>query len=203
MRVTSVLISGLLIGFFGGCKQSAEPTVYTVAKEANATTPTSPVASGAIGPAGEMANSSFSPPVAGMSGHEPEWEVPVHWVSSAGSAMRKASYAVNHPEGALDVAVTAFPGDVGGPLANVNRWRRQIGLDLIGADELDTDYTPLGGQEPGFYTELIGSEQSTLSATFVHDGNSWFFKMTGPTAAIEKERAEFLAVVRGLHFPGH
>ncbi len=39
--------------------------------------------------------------------------------------MRKGSYALG---GGAEVAITAFPGDVGGVLANVNRWRGQAGL---------------------------------------------------------------------------
>ena len=43
--------------------------------------------------------------------------------------------AKNRPS--VDLIVTKFPGDVGGVLANVNRWRKQIGLQPIGDDELD------------------------------------------------------------------
>jgi|TARA_B110000438_G_scaffold232862_1_gene228702 hypothetical protein len=199
MRLQLVLISGLLIALFSGCKQSTEPTVYSVPKDSEiaTVTPSTPT------PAGDMAGSSFTPPVAGMNGHAPSWTVPDDWKTSPGSAMRKASYAVTHPEGTLDVSVSAFPGDVGGPLANVNRWRQQIGLSPLSAADLDPYYAPLDGMEPGFYTELIGAQQSTLAATFVHDGNSWFFKISGPTASIEKERADFLTVVRGVNFAGH
>ena len=133
----------------------------------------------------------------------PEWQTPANWTQSTASAMRKASYAITHPEGTLDVAVTSFPGDVGGPLANVNRWRQQIGMGPISAAELDANYAPLQGQEPGFYTELMGPETSTLAATFVHGGHSWFFKMTGPTAAIAKEREAFLQMANSVHFAGH
>jgi len=54
-----------------------------------------------------------------------------------GSSVRRGSYAVSGAEGAGDVSITAFPGDVGGNLANVNRWRGQLQLapvsDLNGA----------------------------------------------------------------------
>ena len=201
MRLLQASTLCLSVFVLAACKRSTEPTVYTVPKEEASISPNSAQAAPAL--AGDMASSSFTPPVASNGGHAPTWEVPSHWVISAGSAMRKASYAVEHSEGTLDVAVTSFPGDVGGPLANVNRWLRQIGLSPITEAELDTFYAPLGGKEPGHYSELIGTEQSTLAATFLHDGNSWFFKMTGPTVAIQDERDAFLAVVRDLHFLGH
>ena len=41
--------------------------------------------------------------------------------------MRRGSYAVGADEKtAADLAITAFPGDVGGDLANVNRWLNKL-----------------------------------------------------------------------------
>ena len=37
----------------------------------------------------------------------------------------------------VDISVTTFPGDVGGELMNINRWRQQIGLSPISIDSLD------------------------------------------------------------------
>ena len=38
-----------------------------------------------------------------------------------------ASYNISAKEGSPTVTVSMFPGDVGGVLANVNRWRGQLG----------------------------------------------------------------------------
>ena len=56
------------------------------------------------------------------------WTAPSGWQVQKGNAVRKGSYAVG---GGAEVAITAFPGDVGGVLANVNRWRLQAGLDPV------------------------------------------------------------------------
>ena len=51
---------------------------------------------------------------------------------SNGSSARYATLAITGADGAKgELAVTHFPGDVGGDLANVNRWRQQIGLEPI------------------------------------------------------------------------
>ena len=43
--------------------------------------------------------------------------------------MRLASHKVSDEDGnEIDFSITSFPGDVGGLLANVNRWLGQIGL---------------------------------------------------------------------------
>jgi hypothetical protein len=40
---------------------------------------------------------------------------------------------VSDPDGKAEVTVSAFPGDTGGLLANLNRWRGQIGLEPVQA----------------------------------------------------------------------
>jgi hypothetical protein len=57
------------------------------------------------------------------------WEIPSTWKDGKTSSMRIASLKVDDQNGSeLDISVTTFPGDVGGLLANVNRWIGQIDL---------------------------------------------------------------------------
>ena len=52
--------------------------------------------------------------------------------------MRLASYEVADKNGSrLDFSVTSFPGDVGGLLANVNRWLGQIGMEEVKENEIE------------------------------------------------------------------
>jgi hypothetical protein len=65
------------------------------------------------------------------------WESPAGWDARAPTSVRIGNYAIPNPAGEpADFAITSFPGDVGGDLANVNRWRNQIGMPPIGAEEL-------------------------------------------------------------------
>ncbi len=74
------------------------------------------------------------------------WTAPATWKAKPGSAMRKGSYTIGTEGGpAADLAITAFPGDVGGDLANVNRWLGQLGRPPIAAAELAGVLTPLAG----------------------------------------------------------
>ena len=72
-----------------------------------------------------------STPVPTATGQPLVWNAPASWTPKPGSAMRKGSYAISGPEGAGDLSITAFPGDVGGNLANVNRWRGQLQLPPV------------------------------------------------------------------------
>ena len=59
-----------------------------------------------------------------------KWFIPEGWEPGKKSSMRIGSFAVKEGnDSSLDISVTAFPGDLGGLLPNVERWLGQIGLD--------------------------------------------------------------------------
>ena len=70
-------------------------------------------------------------------------KAPPHWQRQPPAPMRKASFVVEEADGAkVDISVTSFPGESGGLLANINRWRGQLGLDALDAEQLEsTDRT--------------------------------------------------------------
>jgi len=172
-----------------------------VAEAPAATTTTAPTQP-APAPA-DMANTA----VRTASGPEPTWTAPAHWQSIPASAMRKATYRVTDDAGATaELAVTAFPGDVGGELANVNRWRGQLQLSPIGEAELPAAISRLNvnGHSVAI-VELTGgaadAPQRLLGAFLPVGGATWFFKFTGPPALIEREKNAFLALVKSIQTP--
>ena len=59
-----------------------------------------------------------------------KWFIPEGWEPGKKSSMRIGSFSVQDDnDSALDISVTAFPGDLGGLLPNVERWLGQIGLN--------------------------------------------------------------------------
>lgn len=194
IRLTAAL-TALAVLLLTGCGPDRSPTTYEIPKEALETAPA--VASDGRGSA-TMAQQNLPDNLAG-GGATPHWRQPVTWTESEGSSMRRGSFTV--PETDLDIAVTTFPGDVGGMLANVNRWRDQIALPPIteaGLAEVNENITTQAG--PAVLTRLRGEAASTLSVTLMHHGNSWFFKMTGSPDAVDAEEAAFLQFVRSVHF---
>jgi hypothetical protein len=118
--------------------------------------------------------------------------------------LRKAPYAIAGEAGAeADLSITAFPGDAGGELANINRWRGQLQLPPITAAEIATttqhvdtnglhltvmDFTGSGG----------AADQRVLGAIVPAGGETWFFKLTGPAALLGREREAFLGFINSL-----
>lgn len=138
-------------------------------------------------------------------GDLPEWQLPEGWELTAPKPMRKANIAVG--ESGLELAVTSFPGAVGGLSANVNRWRGQLGLTPPTAEEMAESVreTEINGKQ-FFLVDLTGpaaedgSAQRMLSAVVIHNGNSWFFKMTGPADAVEAASGDYGAFIDSIRF---
>jgi hypothetical protein len=153
--------------------------------------------------ASDMANT----PVIKAAGPGLNWTAPANWQSRTPTAMRKATYAVPGDAGAVgDLAVTAFPGDVGGELANVNRWRGQLGLAPISATEVEGVVTRLTPH--GLNVALVDFTGGTadkpvrmLGAIVPFGGATWFFKLTGPVDLVAKEKPAFVAFVQSLSAP--
>lgn len=140
----------------------------------------------------------------------PAWEVPGSWQEQPPSSMLLARFAVkDQSSGKAEVTVSAFPGDVGGLLPNVNRWRNQIGLAPIDTPELAKAVSPL--ELDGIKATLVemanpkpsaaGSPQRIIVALVPHGGQTWFFKLLGDDAAVAKEKAALLKFVQSIRFP--
>ena len=150
------------------------------------------------------------PPGAAAGGPNPEWTVPKDWTVGSGSAMRRATFEVKGSDGqSAEVVVSSFPGDVGGLVANINRWRGQIGLGPIAPDEVSgitSDLMVNGVKATMVDFKADSAPQDKLPpkrmivVTIPHEGNSWFFKITGDAPLIEAQKATFLEFVQSVKF---
>ena len=64
------------------------------------------------------------------------WTTPEGWHQHPGEGMRYATFHVGGDDHSIELSVTQFPSKSGGLLANVNRWRGQLGLGKISEEEL-------------------------------------------------------------------
>jgi hypothetical protein len=132
------------------------------------------------------------------------WTAPTHWQPKAGSSMRKGTYALTGEGGATaELAITAFPGDVGGEVANVNRWRGQIQLTPI--SEAEVAKAVLRVSAGGLAITIVDVANPSLSppvrvlgAMVPFEGATWFFKLTGADALVAKEKSAFLEFVKTI-----
>lgn len=206
LPVLSASVVGLCLLALG-CKKH-EIQSYRVQKEtstvaAPAVPPTTPAAST---PAGEMA-SMANTPVATAQGAGLVWTAPAHWTAKAASAMRRGTFTMKGTDGAeAELSITAFPGDVGGPLANVNRWRGQIQLPPITDAELQRDLVHLDFN--GLHFDVIdiagapgANAQRIVGASVAHEGSTWFFKLMGPDRVVAAEKQAFLTFLQTIRAP--
>lgn len=211
----TVLLAGSLLLSLTGCEK-AEPTSYLIPKESRDTnlpqapsdaskqapSPMVPVTEAAPGmsPAGPTsAGSSQMQVLPGMAeaaeqAGDIQYTVPDGWEDLPPSGIRKANLRVSDDFGSAELTVLVFPGDVGGRLANINRWRGQIGLDAATPEDLSAfteAYTI--SQHRGLYVRLEGGMQSILGGLLPFHGSTWFFKLQGSSQTVMDNEAAMKA----------
>lgn len=126
------------------------------------------------------------------------WAVPEQWKQIAAGQMQVAKFVVpENGAGKAEVSVSIFPSDTGGALANVNRWRRQIGASEIDATELAKVVTALDPADS--QTMLVDMKNSgkQLIGAIVPRGGQWFFyKLLGDEAAVTPQKDAFVAFAK-------
>lgn len=133
------------------------------------------------------------------------WTAPSHWKPKPSSAMRKGSFAIVGEGVEADLSITAFPGNVGGDLANLNRWREQIKLPPVTQAEFEAAAQRV--ERNGLrmtVVDLVGTgagAQRILGAMIPHGAATWFVKLMGPDALVAKEKAAFTAFLETIKAP--
>ncbi|MEI7704641.1 MAG: hypothetical protein WCK73_08570 [Deltaproteobacteria bacterium] len=133
-----------------------------------------------------------------------QWTLPKGWTEERSQGGMR--YATIRPtptgKGKVEVSVTVFPGPAGGELANVNRWRNQIGLPPVDEGALAKDRKSLGspaGKLALFDYASDEKDPTRMVAAILFDGgNSWFVKMVGPREAVTATRADFIHLLESL-----
>jgi hypothetical protein len=182
-----LLLLGALVTLTPACGRSDQQIkVYRLVK--------APVESAPL----EQAAPASSPPAT----PQIKWELPDGWGEGSPSTIRYASFAATEENGEkVDISVVTFPGDGGNDLDNVNRWRQQIGLAGVDAGELNSIIAPFQSNQINFSTaDMIGPNSRTLAAWVRREGRSWFFKLTGPKDAVEKQKPNFVRFLQSIRF---
>ena len=132
----------------------------------------------------------------------PNWQVPSSWKAAGPKPMRLASFDIPDAAGNGDVSISKLSGNGGGLLANVNRWRGQVGLAPLEAGALaaNSKTVATAGGDSGTWVELVGTEKTILGAIVARGEVSWFFKLTAPAAVAAKNRDAFEQFVRSIRF---
>ena len=202
MRHRFVLLSLASLALLAGCRES-KVSSYRIPKEKPEELPPAAAASGQPASGTTMANTA----VPTANGSDLTWTAPADWKPKAPGAMRKGSFSVTGENGAeADLSITAFPGDVGGELANLNRWRGQIQLGPLQDSELASatarsERNGLTFIVVDFVNTSSAKPQRILGAIVPFNGATWFFKLMGPDALVAQQKPAFLAFLETVRAP--
>lgn len=143
-------------------------------------------------------------PAAGDGPAKPNWTVPAGWKEEPPTQMLIAKFSTAGDGAKAEITVSAFPGDVGGLLANVNRWRQQVGLGAI--TEADLPKAVSETEVPGgkaTVVDLDGTDARTGKHTRLvgvivpQAAQTWFYKMMGDEAVVAREKDALVKFVQG------
>lgn len=144
----------------------------------------------------------------GESKSKAQWSIPPGWTEEPPTQMLLAKFSTGDPGARAEISVSSFPGDVGGLLANVNRWRRQVSLPAIDETQMTKAIQPLDVQsDKGSLLDVDGTDAKSgqparlIGVAVPHGGQTWFFKMIGDAKVVAREKDSFTQFVQSVKFP--
>lgn len=126
------------------------------------------------------------------------WQMPDDWRPSANPPrFVLAAYDAGEPGAAAQTTVSFLDGAGGGALANINRWRDQIGLPPVN-DLPQQPITPMDIEgDVAAMVDLHADDVRVLGVIYPRQDldETWFFKMTGPPDTVETHKQAFINLV--------
>jgi hypothetical protein len=122
--------------------------------------------------------------------------------ASAASQFRAAAFVVGTADDPAEAVITHTVKDSGSMLDNINRWRGQVGLDPIDDPaKAATEAWPTHSEPATIFNfDNTQSGHSMILAMITHGNEWWFFKLTGSSALIAAQKANFHGFVTSIQF---
>ena len=136
------------------------------------------------------------------------YDTPAGWSEQPAAGMRQAAFTVEDENQSAELTAIALGPEAGNVLDNVNRWRGQIGLPPVDAEQLQQEIEPVEvGGASGLYVELVGPadsspRQSILGVIVVVEGRVWFLKFMGDADLVEQQQSQFDEFVQSVQWSG-
>jgi len=129
-----------------------------------------------------------------------KYETPQGWKTSKGSAISLLSFTAGEPNAQASITVTAAAGQA---IDKVNRWRDQVGLGALSAEEYAKNRREIeiGGAKGIFVDADAGPMKQRIMGAILPQGNgALFFKMMGPSEAVGQQQPAFEAFLKSIQF---
>ena len=151
-------------------------------------------------PAAQVSNSD--------AGNKPTWTVPANWSEGQLAQFLVAKFIIAGADGAAAaVNVSSLAGDGGGLLANVNRWRAQLGLaPLAEADLANLPVIDASGSKATLI-EFSGTDARTgkpaklFGVVLPLGGQTWFYKLMGDENIVAQQKDALIQFVQSAKYP--
>ncbi|MGH7992747.1 MAG: hypothetical protein ACREDQ_04470 [Limisphaerales bacterium] len=159
----------------------------------------------AIGGADQSAPTmSASPAGAG----KPALTVPAGWQEVPAAQFLLAEYSITGANSTrAEVNVAELSGNGGGVLANVNRWRRQLGLPPATDADLATMTSSLAASgSSATVVDLTGADSNTgktmqlVGVILPLSDQTWFYKLMGDDTVVAQQKDAFLKFVQSAKY---
>ena len=134
--------------------------------------------------------------------------MPAGWREVSGGQFLVAKFILAGPDNAAAaVNVSSSPGEGGGLVGNINRWRGQLGLGQLSDDDANKLVTVIdvqGGKAS--LVDLSGTDARTGKPTRLvgvivpQSGQTWFYKLMGDAKVVESQKDAFIKFVQGLKY---
>jgi hypothetical protein len=133
------------------------------------------------------------------------YTTPEGWKEGKQTQFSLAAFRAGEGAEVVDITVSALGGGGGGLLTNVNRWRAQVGLgDWTEAQFIkESARMMVAGGSADYVDSGAGpSGKRIVGVVLPRDGQTWFFKMSGPADAVGRQKPAFEAFVKSVRFEG-
>jgi hypothetical protein len=139
---------------------------------------------------------------------KPTWDVPSAWKEVPGGQFLVTKFLLVGPANTqAAVNVSMSPGDGGGMLANLNRWRTQLGLGPVAEADLAKEVQPLDlPAGKASFADVTGKDarngQPTRMVAVVipRSGETWFYKLMGEAQLVQQEKDAFIKFVQSVKY---
>ena len=130
-----------------------------------------------------------------------KWNAPKEWKEKATNSIRIGSYDLpNIDSKKAELSIIILAGDGGGIVANINRWRDQIGLSELDSVSIEKSLSNITGKLGQYkYTEIINGDKSISAAFIMHSDKTIYIKASGHSEVIASQAQAFKDFIKGIH----
>lgn len=116
------------------------------------------------------------------------WTLPQGWTAKGGTGMRLANLSVKTGSDEVSGYIISLTGNWGSPQGNINRWRKEIGLEPLSEKETLKLIKPFSPESPGKKFVFLQGDSEDDSGQLIGivpiNNRTIFVKLTGSTEVL-------------------